>query len=151
MYVIINSILFLATFNAANKAVKKAAEGQNVDSNVDTDLEKPRIKRKPIKYLSTENEDSECDSPNLLKKSKFHSIYDSDSDQSYSNNQSKTTKIPAPNNIRDKLNSLEKIKISLKKCEKDIQSVQVTSKPRVSLSQLSEINNNKEIAGKCLF
>lgn len=155
MYVIINSVLFLATFNAANKAVKKAANGQNVSSNVDTDLEKPRIKRKPIKYLNTESEDSECNSPNLLKKSKVYSTYDSDSDQSYSNNQSKAknpkTKIPAPNNIRDKYNSLEKKYISVKNCENDIQSVQVTSKSRVSLSPFSEISNNKEIAGKCLF
>lgn len=60
-------------------------------------------------------------------------------------------KIPAPNNIRDKYNSLEKKYISVKNCENDIQSVQVTSKSRVSLSPFSEISNNKEIAGKCLF
>ncbi|XP_077263108.1 uncharacterized protein LOC143897975 [Temnothorax americanus] len=65
------------TFNLASKAVKLAAEDKPIDSNIETDYEKPRKRQPPVKFqnqssndVSQSSDDDDRESENMRKKCK---------------------------------------------------------------------------------
>lgn len=56
------------TFNLARKAAILTAEDKPIDSNIETDYEKPRKRQLPARF--TQNSDSDCESDNMRMKHK---------------------------------------------------------------------------------
>lgn len=49
--------MLLETFNLASKAAKLAAEDKPIDSNIETDYEKPRKRQLPVKFQNQSSDD----------------------------------------------------------------------------------------------
>lgn len=105
-------VFFPETFNLARKAAIIAAEDQPIDSNIETDYEKPRKRQLPARFIqSSDDENSEKENKCIKRKRTVAAKFRREMqyiDNEESEDVSQVNNIPAPaTNIREQLAALK--------------------------------------------
>lgn len=143
------SLVLLETYNLARKAAILAAEDKSIDSNIETDYEKPRKRQLPVRFTQS-SDDDDWESENMPNKRKRQVARGSremqrteSEEHEKCQNISQKKGVPAPAaNIREQLAAL-KVKIShpikALKCDKmksnTKQKVLSTKKPMKAVNE----------------
>ena len=141
---------FPETFNLARKAATIAAEDQPIDSNIETDYEKPRKRQLPARFIqSSDDENSEKENKCMKRKrtvaakSRREMQCTENEESEDSQNTSQLNNIPAPaTNIREQLAAL-KAQISQ---SKKLEFNESHSKKKVK--KLVKTNKNDKVSPK---
>lgn len=143
--------VFPETFNMAHKAAILAAEDQPIDSNIDTDYEKPRKRQLPTRFTQS-SDDDDWEPENMHTKRKRHVAGGSRREIQRSENEerkdcqnvSQVNSVPAPAaNIREQLAALKAQVSHSKKALKSNESHLNTKKKVLTVKKLIKVVNDK--------
>lgn len=125
--------MFPETFNLARKAAILAAEDQPIDSNIETDYDKPRKRQLPARFQSSDDDDWE---ENICTKRKR---------QERSREMQRTEdSIPGPSaNIREQLAALKTQISHSKKLKSNESHVKKTKVVKKLISTGNEVSSRK--------